>query len=242
VLSVKPWRAEAVARLFLGLFTSICFGALLVTWLSPKEAESKSGGITFLALAVSTLTFHGVGLVLIRQLLWEHDIGWRSAFGLKREHLARALWWSALVGLAAPPLASLLGGAWGHVLTWLHWKPVAQSAVQLLQQHQNAPNYQTLVIGMLAIFIAPVIEEMLFRGVLYPCIKQAGYPGVALWGTSLFFAATHANMATLVPLMVFAMVLTWLYEKFDNLAAPMIAHSLFNLANFCYMVFLTGDK
>ena len=49
--------------------------------------------------------------------------------------------------------------------------------------------------------LAPVAEELLFRGILYPAIKQAGFPRLALWGTSLLFAAMHMNLVTFVPLL-----------------------------------------
>jgi membrane protease YdiL (CAAX protease family) len=41
----------------------------------------------------------------------------------------------------------------------------------------------------------------------------------------------HADAAIFVPLFVFALALTWLYEKTDNLLAPIVAHGLFNAAN-----------
>jgi membrane protease YdiL (CAAX protease family) len=81
------------------------------------------------------------------------------------------------------------------------------------------------------------VEEALFRGILYPAIKQLGYPRVALWGSSAFFATVHFNMATFLPLLVFAVVLVYLYETFQNLLVPITAHALFNAANFFALIF-----
>jgi membrane protease YdiL (CAAX protease family) len=53
-----------------------------------------------------------------------------------------------------------------------------------------------------------------------------------LWVTALFFAAMHLNVASFVPLLVLALVLTFLYEYTDNLLACIIAHSCFNAMNF----------
>ena len=63
-------------------------------------------------------------------------------------------------------------------------------------------------------------------------IKQAGHPRIALWGASLAFAAIHVNLATFLPLLLLALILTWLYETTGNLLAPIAAHSLFNTMNF----------
>jgi membrane protease YdiL (CAAX protease family) len=58
-----------------------------------------------------------------------------------------------------------------------------------------------------------------------------------LWGTSLVFALTHANVATFLPLTFLAMVLVFLYERTGNLLAPIAAHSLFNAANYFALIY-----
>jgi hypothetical protein len=95
-----------------------------------------------------------------------------------------------------------------------------------------------LAFGAAAILLVPVTEEMLFRGILYPAVKQLGYPPLALWSTSLLFAAIHMNAVTFVPLATLALVLTMLYERTDNLLAPITTHVLFNALNFATLLVL----
>jgi len=90
--------------------------------------------------------------------------------------------------------------------------------------------------GLLAIVVAPFVEELVFRGLIYPTLKQNGFPGLALWGTSILFAAIHSNLMILLPLTFLAVVLTLLYETTDNLLAPIAAHSLFNFVNFFWFI------
>src|SRR5207245_8117127 len=92
--------------------------------------------------------------------------------------------------------------------------------------------FDRLALGLAAIVLAPLAEEMIFRGILYPALKQWGFRRLALWSTSLLFAAVHLNLATFVPLLVLSLILTLLYEKMDNLLAPITAHALFNGFNF----------
>jgi membrane protease YdiL (CAAX protease family) len=73
---------------------------------------------------------------------------------------------------------------------------------------------------------------MLFRGILYPAIKQAGYPKLALWISSVAFAALHNHAPSFLSLLLLALLLTWLYEHTQNLLAPIIAHACFNAFNF----------
>jgi len=41
----------------------------------------------------------------------------------------------------------------------------------------------------------------------------------------------------MLPLFVLALALTWLYEKTGGLLAPVLAHSLFNVANLLLLLF-----
>ena len=79
--------------------------------------------------------------------------------------------------------------------------------------------------------LAPVAEEFIFRGVLFPFIKQLGWPKLAWVGVSFLFALIHGAAAIFIPLFVLALALTWLYEKTGNLLASIVVHSLFNSAN-----------
>jgi membrane protease YdiL (CAAX protease family) len=108
-------------------------------------------------------------------------------------------------------------------------EPKVQEAVKAVQQAANWPS--RLALTLMALVLAPVGEELLFRGVLYPAIKQAGYPRLALWGTAVFFAVIHVNIVLFLPLLVLALALTMIYEWTDNLLAPIVAHGVFNGLN-----------
>ena len=121
------------------------------------------------------------------------------------------------------------------MLQKIGWAPEDQRAVELFA---NANSWW--VRGYLAFFavvLAPVAEEFIFRGVLFPFIKQLGWPKLAWLGVSFLFALIHLNAPTFVPLFVLALALTWLYEKTDCLLAPIAGHSLFNTANLVLQFF-----
>jgi len=102
--------------------------------------------------------------------------------------------------------------------------------------------FPRICFGFTAIVLAPIVEEILFRGILYPLVKELGYPVLALSGTSLLFAAIHGSLLTFVPLTFFAMALVLLYEKTDTLLAPIASHSLFNAVNFTLFYVLPGKS
>jgi len=47
----------------------------------------------------------------------------------------------------------------------------------------------------------------------------------------------HFNMVTLAPLVFLAVILALLYESSDSLLTPIATHSMFNAANFFYLIF-----
>ena len=129
-----------------------------------------------------------------------------------------------------------------ELMTRFNGPPAEQAAVKALSLVTNWSERMTLIV--VTIVLAPIAEEMLFRGILYPMIKQLGFPRLAWWGVSALFAAIHFSLAIFPPLLVLALLLTLLYERTNNLLAPIVTHSLFNAANFAlfYLVYKSPAK
>ena len=99
--------------------------------------------------------------------------------------------------------------------------------------------------------LAPIAEELFFRGLLYPCAKGwfmrafselRGSPELdalrrkaaavaAAVAVSAFFSAIHASAFAALPIFMVGIVLTCCYERSGSIFAPMITHSLFNILN-----------
>jgi membrane protease YdiL (CAAX protease family) len=233
MLSEKPWPPDRVLQLLVRLFGSMLIGMVLVSWLSSASSLGQNS-LKLLTLAIGTLSFHGMALVLTHWFLRDQSLSWEEAFGFISPRLGRSLLLAIVVAMALLPIAWSLGQLSARVMSSFHIQPVVQSPVQMLQT--GLPFGTKLLIGFLAIVVAPFAEELVFRGLIYPTVKQHGFPRLALWGTSLLFAAIHNNLMILLPLTFLAVVLTLLYESTDNLLAPIFAHSIFNFVNFFWVV------
>jgi membrane protease YdiL (CAAX protease family) len=291
VLSEKPWKLEAIARLLIGMFICMCCGSLLGTALYPGAGFQKHKTLFFVLAAVALLlmlgalfesgkawtlenfrrrvaflfacfypglmllvwaqqlagpprptyavgqmfigllSLQGGALILTSRMLRQQRLSWVGTFGFS-EHWARAIVFGILVAGIFLPIGLELQRLSDIAMRLPHSpvKPVEQQAVQTLRMASSWT--ERFVAGIFTIGLAPVGEELLFRGILYPTIKQAGFPKLALWVTSLAFAAIHLNIETFVPLLVLALLLTLLYEKTDNLLAPITAHAVFNAVQF----------
>lgn len=103
-----------------------------------------------------------------------------------------------------------------------------QETVELFQKGKDPA--VLILMAFAAVIVAPICEEVVFRGYLYPVAKRYAGPWVAAVCTALMFSAAHGNMAALLPLFVFGLVLVALYEFTGSIWAPVAAHFLFNAA------------
>lgn len=210
-----------------------CIGSLLtllVRGATDANAAPSVGRILTGALVLQ------IGVIALAwRFLHEHQVGWATGFGWHRAP-EKAIGWGVLaIGLFLP-IAWGLQTASIFLMEKLGLDPSLQLALQALKSSGSAGELTALAV--MTILVAPIAEETLFRGILYPTIKQHGFPRAALWSTSALFAIIHFNVAIFVPLLLLALLLVWLYEKTDNLLAPIAAHAAFNAVNFALFIFM----
>jgi membrane protease YdiL (CAAX protease family) len=243
VLIRLRWRLENFMRRMLLLLGCFYVGLFLGMWAQelawPVRPDVPSSG----QMLVTVLSFQGAALLFVALFLREHQMSWSDGFGFRQETM-KSLLLGVLAACLFLPLGWRLQTASADWLAWashhLHsalpnftFKVEEQVPVQTLRSSSSWA--ARIALGVLTILIVPVAEEILFRGILYPLLKQRGFPGLALVGTSILFAAMHLNLVTFIPLFVLALVLTLLYEWTNNLLAPIIAHALFNGLNFAVL-------
>ncbi len=229
MLSEKPWKPERVVLFLLG--TVVFFG-----WISlaggAVQHYSDKGKLdenSLLYLVFITLSLHGSILLATAATLWWFHVGWSEAFGFGSGGTGRAMVLGALAGVIFLPVGWALQLLSGGILNLMHRDVPVQEAVQTMQKADTLDCRVYFVV--FSILIAPAAEEILFRGVLYPAIKQFGFPRSALWGTAALFAAIHMNVPIFLPLLALGLALALLYEATNNLLATITAHGLFNAVN-----------
>ena len=87
-----------------------------------------------------------------------------------------------------------------------------------------------IYIFILAVIVAPLVEEVMFRGALYSWLRARLGIAFSIIISSVVFAAIHPQGAIgLVPLSCIGASLALLREWRGNLVAPIIAHACFNM-------------
>jgi membrane protease YdiL (CAAX protease family) len=232
VLLDRHWPLESFPRNALILL--ICFnGALLISWQAARWSGSEDRTEPSAArVLVTLLGVQAVSLFLVKRFLSAHGMSWNEAFEFRWGWRRSVLIGAGMALLFLPVGWGLQLGS-GMLMQLLHLQPHEQEAVELLRGPEALAS--RCVLGAAAILTAPVVEEMLFRGILYPAIRRAGFHRLAWWGSAMAFGAVHLNLATFVPLTALALILVWLYENTGNLLAPVVAHSVFNAMNFALL-------
>jgi membrane protease YdiL (CAAX protease family) len=101
-----------------------------------------------------------------------------------------------------------------------------QDTVKLLQESDDRAIVGLMIVA--AVLVAPVCEEIVFRGYLYAASKKFAGSCAAGACSALVFAAAHGSLAALLPLFVFGCLLALIYEKTGSIWAPIAIHFCFN--------------
>ena len=83
----------------------------------------------------------------------------------------------------------------------------------------------------LIIIVAPIIEEIVFRGLFYKTLKNFIPFVQASIISSLIFAIIHENILSLTILFLLSLYLTYIYERTNSILYPILTHSIFNFLN-----------
>jgi uncharacterized protein len=87
-----------------------------------------------------------------------------------------------------------------------------------------------LATTLLGCAIAPVVEEMLFRGVILRGFLQRYPRSHAIWGSAALFGLAHLNIYQFVAGLTLGAVSGWLYERSRSLVPCIALHAAYNTA------------
>ncbi|MTI95342.1 MAG: CPBP family intramembrane metalloprotease [Firmicutes bacterium] len=216
-----PWGAREVfvyilllvAALIALIFLTSLLGFLLVP-LSPMLA------ILLAALAQ--------GAVMVALIFLPRGVRGKEAWrNLGLGAISRIPWLKGLGGGLG-----LLAASWLYGLVVSHFveEVPTQAIIEQFMEFQTLSGM--LVFGFLVVILAPVTEELVFRGFIFGGVRNnLGFWGAALF-SSLAFTVIHLSFhwVPFIQILILGVGLAWLYEASRNLLAPMLAHAVYNLA------------
>lgn len=96
-----------------------------------------------------------------------------------------------------------------------------------------------LALAVLVILVAPLVEELFFRGLLQRTVARWAPPFAAVGISATVFGITHFQPIQLLGLVAFGAVLGTLAHRTGRLGASIIAHMAFNASSVLVVVILS---
>jgi membrane protease YdiL (CAAX protease family) len=149
-----------------------------------------------------------------------------------RERIWRDLLYGAIAGLILVPAVGLISGG---------IEAIFREAVghQVSAPEQVAPGLSPLAsvsLVLLAVVIAPISEELFFRGVLFRTVRDRHGFWPAALASAIPFGLVHYVPSPAIDALVLQLTmvvtglgLAWIYERKGTVVAPMAAHVAFNV-------------
>lgn len=154
------------------------------------------------------------------------------ALGLRLPNPALALR-AAVVGILVILGASVV---YNSIITTLHL-PLKTNVDTLMQQAKYAP-YTVIGTLLVAVLVAPLCEEMFFRGYLFPGLARGMQLWLAVFISAVLFGVAHADLGSFVVLFVIGIVLAVVRARTDSLWPGVAVHTLNNTIAFISILVL----
>jgi membrane protease YdiL (CAAX protease family) len=241
------WRvyAHGAGKVFIGAYSLLdgvfAGGLILIVIIgifanADPDRVSLPANIDTRALLFSQLYFWGLILGTILFSLRLRGFRLSTVFGIDQLPVRQSILSGVSLLICALPLifaASYLASY------FLHTDPTTDTQEIIQVFERSSAMGQRLPIILLAVVIAPVAEELAFRGYLYGVMRRYFGALPALVFTGVLFAIVHLNVPTLLPLFILSCLFTVSYEATGSLLVPMTMHALFNTVNLVAIVFQT---
>lgn len=198
------------------------FFVLMLVWRPEDESDTFPVWVT----ALSALALWAVFVGFLRMLSkgigsgsMRHDFG--MAFSAR----------DFLVGIPVGVLSQfVLVNLVNWPLTWLFPDHFSSSEIEkrATELSDSAPGAWAIVLVLVVVVCAPVVEELVYRGLVQQGLANSLRPTTAWLLAAALFAAVHLVPIEFPGLFAFALVLGWCYRRTGRLGLPIVAHMAFN--------------
>jgi CAAX protease family protein len=176
----------------------------------PKEPlyrwDQFAAGLTQFLVVLGLMLLVAVGLPKREVFALRRPTSWRRAASL-------ALGIAVVIAVTSAVFGPLLHPDKEQGLAPTRWEPA----------HAGAFAANFVVVGLLA----PVVEELAFRGLGFTLLARFGRPA-AIVLVGITFGLAHGLVQALPPLVVFGMCLAYLRSRTESVYPGILLHALYN--------------
>ena len=225
IKALVVWVLSVAMLLFTPVILAVPY--FIYVWIKqgPPRPETLTTDKTLILLSiVGTIVAH----VLTFGILWlfVSEGGKRSFADTIGFRWPQNLTRGAIIGLSCLVALLLLGIGWGITSIWGGQK----TQLDLIVESSMAARF---VIALAAVATAPLIEELIYRGVVYSAFERAAGVVVAVVIVSVMFSAVHVvqyqnNLGVITVITLLSFTLTIVRAYTGSVIPPFIIHLVFN--------------
>ena len=235
-----PWGALAGVGVWLASVAALIIipSILVVIWYFVAQARGAQIPPTPEAIAKWALTPEIILVQIIGTMLAHIatvGVCWAVATGLRKRPFGQAIgwqwegpspWMKAGIVVGITVLSVLVVGNLPRIIPDAKTTPFAE-----MLKASQAVRY---VVALLAVFTAPMVEEFVYRGMLYSPLKRTLGVAGAISTATLLFGLVHVPQywgawGSLTGLMILSLMLTVIRAKTRSIFPCVAIHTLFNL-------------
>ncbi|MBB6463462.1 CPBP family intramembrane glutamic endopeptidase [Flammeovirga kamogawensis] len=200
--------------------------------------------IVSIFVSIFTSSLEGVldkGLILFISYLFSMGIPLGIIYSVRKRKTGRTSFNFKLEYLAILPIVFFvtLGLQFGLVGPIADLIPMPEEFVAFFKElmgDNDIYNFLTVVIA------APILEELIFRGLILDSFLKRYSPTKAILYSSMFFGLIHFNPWQFIAAMVLGCFIGWVYYKTKSVSYGIIIHMINNGCAFLMMVFISEDQ
>jgi membrane protease YdiL (CAAX protease family) len=231
-----PW-IDFLLFIFSAFLLIILAQNLLALWM-PDLPEGEELELTPQIAILSILSLQGP--ILLNFILFQKFYLKENAIQLNLVpvNVAQDLKHSLILFAQFLPVIWLLSIIWSSFLRLLqHFSLIEAFPIQPLVEllAKDMPILNFLMIALLGIALAPLVEEIIFRGCLYRFLKSRHSILVAQLVSAVLFALLHDNLNSFLPLVFIGFILVRIYESTGSIYKAIYFHAFFNASSFIFM-------
>jgi len=216
-LSSRAWSSIQIGLLLSGLL--LCYFAASFTGLFFYEEQIP------LARLIITITIYSILLAGVVAINRRQTGSWKLNCGMGRPQLKK-LALAPVFYLATIPFLMLATTGYHFLLEHLIGMEVEmQDVAEIITQKLS---WLEMLYILTAIFVAPLYEEIMFRGIVFPFLAQHIGPVQSALFVSALFSLMHFHLPSLVPLFLLSAALCWIYWRTSSLWPGIGMHAIFN--------------
>jgi membrane protease YdiL (CAAX protease family) len=137
--------------------------------------------------------------------------------------------------LVTLPLIILAGFITNQISSFYGLTPDIQDVVKWLLEEKSIFILACLI--FFGIIIAPIIEEIIFRGFLQSALKNYFGERYAVLISAFLFAAVHMDVFVFLQIFILGILLGYLYDQTKTLAASVVVHILHNSLTMIFLLY-----